>query len=203
MPALTIGDHRVLYTVEGEGFPLVLMTEPPQTLSLWEAQLPLLGELCRTIVYAVQDPAEAAPSPREAVLHALLDTLGLERIYLAGYAASGLTALQYALHYPERLEGLIVIRAPEYATAEARALATLPLHAISVPTLVLVGEHALPDHTCELLTTCLPRCRRLTLPNAGVEPLREQPQQLGQALLDFLVSCERQRNLVRGASLLL
>ena len=46
---------------------------------------------------------------------ALLDDLGIETCVLAGMSVGGLTALEFALAYPERLQGLIVIAATSLA----------------------------------------------------------------------------------------
>ena len=46
---------------------------------------------------------------------ALLDDLGIETCVLAGMSVGGLMALEFALAYPERLEGLIVIAATSLA----------------------------------------------------------------------------------------
>jgi pimeloyl-ACP methyl ester carboxylesterase len=39
----------------------------------------------------------------------LCDTLGLDRIHLLGHSLGGKTAMQFATHYPDRLEKLIVV----------------------------------------------------------------------------------------------
>ena len=52
---------------------------------------------------------------------ALLDDLGIETCVLAGMSVGGLMALEFALAYPERLQGLIVISTTSLAcTAEER-----------------------------------------------------------------------------------
>ena len=68
----------------------------------------------------------ARPAPRWAIWRrtasALLDDLGIETCVLAGMSVGGLMALEFALTYPERLQGLIVIaRHPRWPTpAEER-----------------------------------------------------------------------------------
>ncbi len=53
---------------------------------------------------------------------ALLDDLGIGRCVLAGMSVGGFMALEFALAYPERLQGLILIAATSQAyTAEERA----------------------------------------------------------------------------------
>jgi pimeloyl-ACP methyl ester carboxylesterase len=78
------------------------------------------------------------------------------------------------------------------------------LSEIIIPVLILVGDQE-PSHLrqAELLAQHLPQGKRVILPGAGQIPHHKQPRQLGHAMLDFLMHCERQRNLVRGASFLL
>ena len=78
------------------------------------------------------------------------------------------------------------------------------LHAITIPTLVVSEAEALALPYADFLTERLPRCTRLVVSDAtpaassGIPALR-----LGHAVMRFLLHCERQRTLVRGASFLL
>jgi len=141
------------------------------------------------------------------MLGTFLDGLGLERVYLASQAVGWHMALHFALHYPGRLEGLVLIGARDVETDAVRGLMSLAthLHDITVPTLVLIEEQvraSLPY--AEVLAERLPRCTRVVVsastpsPPSGVPALR-----LGHTMMRFLLHCERQRNLVRGASFLL
>ncbi len=79
------------------------------------------------------------------------------------------------------------------------------LHAISVPTLVVI-EAAAPAVLpyADLLAERLPRCTRLVVADATPAASSRIPAlQLGHAMMRFLLHCERQRTLVRGASFLL
>jgi len=116
-------------------------------------------------------------------------------------------ALHFALQHPERLEGLVLLGAHAAALDIAPGVMSLAarLHDITVPTLVLIedqGHAALPY--VEILAERLPRCTRVVVSDsilagsAGALALR-----LGHAMMRFLLHCERQRNLVRGASFLL
>ena len=98
-----------------------------------------------------------------------------------------------------RLEGLILIgKAEDDPSAWSLAWPTA-----AIPTLLLVGEHA-PDHCqwAEQQITHLPQGRQKVVPGAFQMPLREQPKRLGHMIMQFLLHCERQRYLVRGASFL-
>jgi len=154
-------------------------------------------------------PAEGLHSSTRAaeMLGTFLDLLGLERVYLASQAVSWHMALHFALHYPGRLEGLVLLGTRDVETHTLCSFTALEarLHAITVPTVVVIeaeSRAALPY--ADLLTESLPHCTKFvvsdTIPAAssGMPALR-----LGHAMMRFLLHCERQRNLVRGASFLL
>jgi pimeloyl-ACP methyl ester carboxylesterase len=202
-------DVHFSYETAGDGFPLVLAPGPQV---VWSPYIPLLGELCRTIMYTGHDRAEVPPleglhaSARAAeMLGTFLDILGLERVYLASQAVSWHMALHFALHDPGRLEGLVLIGAHDVATDAVCGIMSLEarLHAITIPTLVVSEAEALAPYA-DFLTERLPRCTKLVVPDAtpaassGIPALR-----LGHAVMRFLLHCERQRTLVRGASFLL
>jgi pimeloyl-ACP methyl ester carboxylesterase len=62
------------------------------------------------------------------------------------------------------------------------------LHDVGAPTLVVVGEHDLPDfHTiAELLATSIPGARKLVLPDAGHMANMDAPKAFNNAVLSFL-----------------
>ena len=79
------------------------------------------------------------------------------------------------------------------------------LPAIAVPTLVVSEAEAgavLPY--ADFLTERLPRCTKLVVSDPTPAAAPDVPAlRLGHAVMRFLLHCERQRNLVRGASFLL
>ena len=202
---------HVSYETAGDGFPLVLAPGPQ---GVWSPYIPLLSELCRTIMYTGLDLAEvfSAEGPHSSaraaeMLGTFLDLLGLERIYLASQAVSWHLALHFALHYPGRLEGLVLIGAHDVATDEVCGIMSLEacLHAITVPTLVVSEAEALAALPyADFLAGRLPRCTKLVVSDATPTAMSGIPAlRLGHAVMRFLLHCERQRNLVRGASFLL
>ena len=202
---------RFSYETVGDGFPLVLAPGPQ---GVWTPYMPLLGELCRVIAYACH-ALEESPQ-REALrtsarasdmLGTFLDGLGLERVYLASQAVGWHMALHFALHYPARLEGLVLIGARDVETDAVRSMMSLEarLREITVPTLVLIEAEALMSlpYTA-VLTERLPRCTTLVVSDATPSPSSSVlALRLGHSMMRFLLHCERQRNLVRGASFLL
>jgi pimeloyl-ACP methyl ester carboxylesterase/DNA-binding CsgD family transcriptional regulator len=120
---LDVGDRRVAYSVAGEGPPLVapawwvshleLDWKDPAFRAFWAS----VGEAATVVRY---DRLGVGMSDRElrdedltldgelAVLHALLDELGLDRISLLGGSAGGCAAIAFAARFPERVERLIL-----------------------------------------------------------------------------------------------
>ena len=199
------------YETAGDGFPLVLTPGPQE---IWSPYIPLLGELCRTIMYTGHDLAEVSSTERlrasarsAEMLSLFLDILGLERVYLASQAVSWHTALHFALHYPGRLEGLVLIGARDVETNAICGIMSLEarLPAITVPTLVVSEAEALAALPyANFLTERLPRCTKLVVSDPTPTASSGSPAlRLGHAVMRFLLHCERQRNLVRGASFLL
>ena len=199
------------YETAGDGFPLVLAPGPQ---GVWSPYIPLLGELCRTIMYTGHDLAEVSPteglhpSARAAeTLGTFLDILGLERVYVASQAGSWHMALHFALYCPGRLEGLVLIGARDVETDAIYDIMSLEdrLHAITVPTLVVSEAEALAALPyADFLTERLPHCTKLVVSDATPAASSDIPAlRLGHAVMRFLLHCERQRNLVRGASFLL
>lgn len=210
MPYLTVAQRHFTYEIEGEGFPLLLTPGYRGTPMLWAPQIPLLGELCRTIAYAVQDAPEttspvlaASATLTAAELAAFLDALALERVYLASPPSDWPLALHMVSQAPHRLEGLVLVAMPHTHDAvqslPASDVPTAHLHTMTVPTLLLLPEETdRQHHVIHALTTRLPHCVQVIVPTQG-----DFQRHLGHAMLQFLIHGERQRNLVRGASFLL
>jgi pimeloyl-ACP methyl ester carboxylesterase len=139
------------------------------------------------------------------MLGTFLELLGLERVYLASQAVNWPMALHFALHCPERLEGLVLIGGHDVATNVVCGIISLErrLHEIPVPTLVVSAAEILAPYA-DLLTERLPHCTKLVVADVTPAASSGSPAlQLEHAVMRFLLHCERQRNLVRGASFLL
>ena len=220
MPMLTVNGRQCHYETTGEGFPLLLTAGGQGTIADWREIMPLLGELCKTIVYEYCGSASTACQADRALwvedCAALLEALGTERVYLAALGSTAQMALAFALHAPEHLEGLFLIGMSEDPATLALSRSGAPHRLVgttagaygwstlAVPTLILVGDRVPQQHQCAAaLAARLPRAQIAVIAGAGCAPHHEQPRRLGHAMLDFLIHCERQRNLVRGASLLL
>lgn len=60
-------------------------------------------------------PADASPAAQADAHACLLDALGIERISVMGMSAGALSTLQFALRYPERTAGIILLSPDGYA----------------------------------------------------------------------------------------
>ena len=204
MPTLQIPDGSLIsYEVSGDGFPLVLLPGPDRTAP-WLPHIPLLGELCRTIAYE-----GCRPKPAKECLTALLDSLELERVYLASPVPNWLPALEFAGLRSDVVEALFLVEFP--GTEGAAPLpgpdmrAALP--GVTLPTFFLLADDSgSARKAADCLSACLPHCGidnlgrfaqgRSDLPNA---PQRQFPH----LMMKYLLDRERHRNLVQGASFLL
>jgi 3-oxoadipate enol-lactonase len=73
---------------------------------------------------------------------------------------------------------------------DAETPATEHLGEIGVPTLVLTGEHDIPDHhrQARLLADGIPDARLVVIPDAGHMVYMEQPELFNEAVLEFLAT---------------
>ncbi|MGE3541228.1 MAG: alpha/beta fold hydrolase [Candidatus Tectimicrobiota bacterium] len=187
----------VTCTTAGEGFPLLLLPGADGTATVWEQYVPLLSELCRTITYSVP----ATVSHDITLIQALSTGLALERLYLACQSHAWPLAVQYARHHAAHLEALLFLETEaaslHSAPLDDGALADASGHPITVPTLLLLAEQHAARPRVEALRACLSRSTGVLLAPA------DTVLSAAHAMMRFLVHCERQRTLVRGASFLL
>ena len=149
---------------------------------------------------------------------ALLDTLKLTKVALVGWSDGGIIGLDIAIHHPERLSKLFIQAAnatPDGAISYSKTLAaglpemrhydsvkqeiealwanepnftTEQLESITVPTLVVIGDHDQAislDHT-EMLAHEIPGAQLLILPDVGHAAPLEDPIGYASAVLKFV-----------------
>jgi 3-oxoadipate enol-lactonase len=100
----------------GPGLPLVLAHGFFMDRSMFEPQVAALRGRFRVITYDERGHGEAAdhPGPYDYWdladdLAGLLDQLGLERAVIGGMSQGGFIALRFALRYPDRALGLVLL----------------------------------------------------------------------------------------------
>ena len=100
----------------GDGTPVVFLHAFSGTCECWVYQLPAFTTAgFRCITYdrrtwgrsRATDP-EQQPGFAGDDLHALIESLSLERVHLVGTAAGGIPSLDYALSHPERVRTVVV-----------------------------------------------------------------------------------------------
>ncbi|MBB3603831.1 pimeloyl-ACP methyl ester carboxylesterase/DNA-binding CsgD family transcriptional regulator [Mycolicibacterium sp. BK556] len=120
---LPVGARRLAYEVRGDGPPLVapawwvshleLDWQNPDVRRFWEGVADNytlirydrlgVGMSDRTV-----DEADLTLDTEVAILHALLDEIGLDRVSLIGGSSGSCTAVAFAATYPERVERVVL-----------------------------------------------------------------------------------------------
>jgi pimeloyl-ACP methyl ester carboxylesterase/DNA-binding CsgD family transcriptional regulator len=120
---MRFGGQRVAYAVTGEGSPLVvpawwvshleLNWRDPAFRSFWDA----VGAGCALVHYdgpsvGMSDrdgqPQKRTLETEVALLAAILDELGLERVTLVGGSSGGCAAIAFAARFPDRVDRLLL-----------------------------------------------------------------------------------------------
>ncbi|MDH2433406.1 alpha/beta fold hydrolase [Pokkaliibacter sp. MBI-7] len=115
------------YLCQGSGRPVVLIHGVGLNKEMWGGQFVGLAPRYQVIAYdmlghgASQPPAsDATLASYAAQLAELLDHLQLAQATVIGFSMGGLVARAFALHYPERLQGLVILNSVFRRTAEQR-----------------------------------------------------------------------------------
>jgi len=154
------------YADVGSGTPIVMLHGTPggydQVLSLVNATR-FAGSQVRAIIPSrpgyLRTPIESGKTPahQAALYAALLNELGIERVFVLGVSGGGPSALQFAILFPERCLGLIL----EEAVTQKIVAPTVRLPAILVDFLIFafrgrversLKQKGIVDHTQITLT---------------------------------------------------
>lgn len=118
----------LVYEVQGNGEPLVLIHGWAVNRRYWDGTAELLARDYRVIRYDRRGYGESGgtpdPTADPADLEALLDALGHPRAHVLGHSAGAGVALTFAGRYPERVDRLILFgsgRLPGFAPAREGA----------------------------------------------------------------------------------
>ncbi len=123
-----IDQFKLYYQLDGDtqGFPLVFLNSLGCTLHIWDKVIPAFTGQYRLIRYDARGHglSDAPPGPytlRDETndLASLLRSLEIDKVTLIGVSIGGLTAMNYALQYPEQVRALVVSdTAPRISTPE-------------------------------------------------------------------------------------
>jgi pimeloyl-ACP methyl ester carboxylesterase len=129
--SVRVGDAELAYEIRGEGEPLLLLHGFFGSSGDW-VHLFNLDELARRYRIIMPDARGHGRStnPGGAFTHrqcaqdtrALLDHLGIARVKAIGLSLGGNTLLHLATTAPDRVEAMVLIGAPSYFPAQARAI---------------------------------------------------------------------------------
>lgn len=116
------------YLTTGQGHPVVLIHGVGLNKEMWGGQIVGLSTDYRVIAYDMLGhgasprpaPDTGLPGYAEQLLE-LLDHLGIEHATVIGFSMGGLVARAFALHYPQRLAGLVILNSVFNRTPEQRA----------------------------------------------------------------------------------
>jgi pimeloyl-ACP methyl ester carboxylesterase len=117
MPFLTIGEQRIHYLDTGGDGPTVVLTHGLMldAMSLWRQVEALRGEY-RVIAWDQRDHGSSAVCwepysywDSAEDLARLLDVLGIDEAVVGGTSQGGFVSQRFALRYPERCAGLILV----------------------------------------------------------------------------------------------
>ncbi len=128
MPLASVAGRKVYYESHGKaaGAPLVLVMGMGGSCKGWLAlQVPELSQHYRTLIYDLRGVGESedpggpfTTADLADDLAGLLDALGIAKAHVLGAFLGGMTAQQFALRYPKRLERLILVGT--YARPDAK-----------------------------------------------------------------------------------
>jgi pimeloyl-ACP methyl ester carboxylesterase len=120
---------QIAYDVRGDGDPLLLLHGGMGAGADWKYVFPTDPSGFRVIVpdlrgHGASTNPSGAFTFRQAALDilALLDRIGVEKVKAIGLSGGGITLLHMATLQPARIESMVVVSAPPYFPAQARAI---------------------------------------------------------------------------------
>lgn len=116
------------FEVTGQGEPVVLIHGVGLNKDMWAGQVVGLASAYQVITYDMLGHGQSAMPHADTGLEGyadqlaeLLAHLGLGQAHVVGFSMGGLVARAFALHYPARLESLVVLNSVFARTPEQRA----------------------------------------------------------------------------------
>jgi pimeloyl-ACP methyl ester carboxylesterase len=147
MPWVQVGQSDIYYQEAGAGQPLVLLHGMSSCAEAWYQQFEAFSPYFRVVAYDSVNHGHSANSPRDRPepdradeLAGFLHALGLDRPIIAGNSMGALTALRWAVRYPDGAAALIPsamgIGRPSESAAARAGRSTFDQQTLFIP----VGE---------------------------------------------------------------
>lgn len=114
-----IRDLNVNYSIEGKGYPLVLLHGGGSRSSAYEEMVPILAKEFSVYTFDQRGFGDTVRPDQPSLSHdlwrddvlAFLDSFELDKIALAGWSLGGAISLNFVLTYPERVSHLVLMGA--------------------------------------------------------------------------------------------
>ena len=115
MSFCSCGAVEIFHEVQGEGFPLLLISGLGGGSWSWYGQVPFFKEFYKTIIFDNRGAGRSSMPPGPYSMGdfagdalCLLDHLGVEQAFVMGLSMGGMIAQEIALEAPERVKALIL-----------------------------------------------------------------------------------------------
>lgn len=153
MPTVQANGIALNYEIHGDGEPLLLINGLADDLTSWGYQVPDFEQRYTTIIFdnrgiggssKPEGGYTTAQMARDA--KALLDALGIERAHILGVSMGGMIAQEFAIHYPDAVNKLVLC-----ATCSEPSAANQHLYAFWEDAAPRLG---LPEMMKEVLVWC-------------------------------------------------
>jgi len=114
LPNATVNGIQLYYEEHGKGFPVIFAHGAGGNHVSWWQQVPVFSRQYRCITFDHRgwglslDGDDLGPAAFIEDLTALVDHLGIEKMFLVGHSMGGLTCLGLAVAHPGRVRGLVM-----------------------------------------------------------------------------------------------
>ncbi len=118
MPSVAVNDITMAYVEQGAGPTVVLVHGLGSCKEDWDAQIPVLAAHYRVLAVDLRGHGQSS-KPKKGYsikqfaedIRAFLDVMQCAKVHLIGFSLGGMTAQQFAVTYPERLQSVVIINA--------------------------------------------------------------------------------------------
>jgi 3-oxoadipate enol-lactonase len=127
MPKIFVRDIEIHYREEGTGFPLILIHGLNGDLTGWGLVMPEFARYFRTLALDLRGHGDSGkPDQPYSIkefsedLKVFLTKLQIPQTHLLGLSMGGAIAQQFAIDFPQRVRGLVLVSSFSYLDAQAR-----------------------------------------------------------------------------------